>query len=133
MSYRIVIQRVIDRILLKIPFTPYLSIFFLAITIILFLTYVYDPRYSTIGHLAGLAQWLFLTLASILGILLKRFKPRGRILWLLAIMFSLVSMILFTLYFVLTLEPPYVVQLLTLGWIFYFIPCVIYGLIRIRF
>ncbi|MBO3810148.1 MAG: hypothetical protein FGF50_11230 [Candidatus Brockarchaeota archaeon] len=89
MSYRIMIQRVIDRILLKFPFKPPVSIFPLG--------------------------WLLLSLAYFLGILLKRFKPRGRIPRLLAMAFSLVSMLLFTLWFALTLEPPYVVQLLTLG------------------
>ncbi|MEM2058757.1 MAG: hypothetical protein QXO76_10975 [Thermoproteota archaeon] len=61
--------------------------------------------------------------------MVERLKPRGRIPWLLAIASSLISMLLFTLWFASTLEQPYVVQLLTLGWQFYFIPCVIYSLV----
>lgn len=132
MSCRIVIQRVIDRILLKVPFTPYRSIVFLAPSIILFLVYISNSQYQTAKYLISLLGWLLLPLAYILGILLEWFKLRSRILWLLAIAFSLISMLLFTLYFVLTLEPPYVVQLLTNGWIFYLIPCIVYSLIRIR-
>ncbi|MBO3842808.1 MAG: hypothetical protein FGF48_10420, partial [Candidatus Brockarchaeota archaeon] len=70
LSCRIMIQRVVDRILLKFPFKPPVSIFPLG--------------------------WLLFSLAYFLGILLKRFKPRGRIPRLLAMAFSLVSTLLFT-------------------------------------
>ncbi len=132
LSYRVVIRRMIDRVLLKIHFTLSAFIIFFVLFALLFSAYVSNPQYQTAEHLISLVSWLLLSLAYILGSLVERLKPRSRIPWLLAIASSLISMLLFTLWFALTLEPPYVVQLLTLGWQFYFIPCVIYSLVRIK-
>jgi len=98
---------------------------------ILFLLYVSNLQYQTAVHILGFTQWLFLTLAYVLGSVAER-RPGNRVPRLLAIASSLVSLLLFALWFALTLKSPYIVHLLQYGWQFYFIPCIIYNLTRIK-
>jgi len=122
---------IIDRMWIRIPFVLPASILFLVPAMILFLLYVSSPQYQTAVHIVSFTQWLFLTLAYVLGSVAER-RPSNRVPRLLAIASSLVSLLLFTLWFALTLKPPYIVHLLQYGWQFYFTPCIIYNLTRIK-
>jgi hypothetical protein len=121
---------IIDWMWIRIPFVLPASILFLVPAMILFLLYVSSPQYQTAVHMVSFAQWLFLTLAYVLGSMAER-RPSNRFPRLLAIASSLVSLLLFALWFALTLKPLYIVHFLQYGWQFHFIPCIIYNLTRI--